>query len=148
MIGHKAKEFDVADDKILEIKNFKKVNGDLIILRGKKSKKSKKKANQEATQNDKKQPDYAGNDMDFEEEFLLALEENQFLHIELIKEQTRSQTLQKILNKLLKQYQIPKEQIFTESVKIKLSPPSPSQPAEQAASRIVKDIILINPPEQ
>ena len=44
MIGHKAKEFDVADDKILEIKNFKKVNGDLIIIRGKKSKKSKKKA--------------------------------------------------------------------------------------------------------
>ena len=97
------KESAVKDDNILEIKNFKKVNGDIIKVQ-KKSKKSKKIKDEKAPEKGD-QPDYSVNEMDFEEEFLLVMEENQLLHVELLKERTRRQTLEKLLNKFFKNQQ-------------------------------------------
>jgi len=90
----------VADDKIIEIKNFKKVNGEIINVKRKRTKKDKKKPDIKVEEND-----MADDDEDFDDEVLRLMEEIEILQIELFKEKVRRQTIEKLLNKLLKQQQ-------------------------------------------
>lgn len=99
------KDRTVADDKIIEIKDFKKINGEIIRIKVARSKKKKKNKKDKDIKPDDalSDLDYTDENMDFEDEFIDLLEENEILQAELFKERIRRQTIEKLLNKLLKQ---------------------------------------------
>lgn len=98
----------MSDEKILEIKDFKKIDGEVVQVSGKrkKSKKPVKKNNKKPT---KEEQDgemdivFYAEELSFEEQFAVILEENEYLRTELVREYARSSTMEKLLNKLLKQ---------------------------------------------
>ena len=93
----------VTDDKIIEIKHFKKVNGEIINIK-RRSKKGKKKPVEELEE------EVMDDEEDFDDEILRLMEENEALQLELFKERIRRQTIEKLLNKILKQQQKSKDE--------------------------------------
>jgi len=92
----------VSDDKVLDIKDYKKVNGEVTKIT-KKSKKSKKKKEdpivEETIVDDF---EYLEEDFDEDDYEDMLIEENELLQVELLKERTARQALEKLLNKYLK----------------------------------------------
>lgn len=93
---------NVDDDKIIEIKDFKKINGEIIRVKVKRSKK-KKKDKTVKPEDETVDLDFTDENIDFEDEFLDLVEELEIVQTELFKERVRRQTMEKLLNKLLKQ---------------------------------------------
>jgi ACT domain-containing protein len=94
----------VADDNIIDLKNFKKINGEIINVKRKRNKKGKKKKPVE-----KLDVEFMSDEENFDDEVIQLIEENQTLQLELFKERIRRQTIEKLLNKFLKQQQKNKE---------------------------------------
>jgi hypothetical protein len=96
----------MSDDNILEIKDFKKIDGEVVQVSGKKkkskSKKPVKKNTNEPTPEELEIMFYA-EELTLEEQFAIILEENEYLRTELVREHSRSETLEKLLNKVLKE---------------------------------------------
>ena len=96
----------MSDDKVLDIKDYKKVNGEITKINPKKSKKSKKKSKKE--EETEIEISVTFDDFEYSEEFDdqdyedMLVEENEMLQVELLKERTARQALEKILNKHLK----------------------------------------------
>lgn len=90
----------MSEDKIIEIKNFKKVNGEIVNVKKRRTKTNKKKRPVKDLEED-----VMADDSDFEDDMLDLMEENEALQMELFKERIRRQTIEKLLNKLLKQQQ-------------------------------------------
>lgn len=94
----------MSDDNILDIKNFKKVDGQTVQVKGKKPNKKKNKS-----KTTKENPPFTDQEIYVEFEFdadsddmeQMLIEENELLHVELLKERTRRQQLEKILKKHL-----------------------------------------------
>ena len=91
---------EMSDEKIIEFKDFEKVNGEVKRIKPiKKSKASKKSKKNDQTVN---VPDYSGEEISFEDMMNNIINENEMLYFELLQEKTRCRTLEKILNKTLK----------------------------------------------
>lgn len=91
----------MSDEKILEIKDFKKINGEVTDVSGKK-RKAKKKVKKN-TKEPEDQFEFYAEELTLEEQFVMIIEENEYLRTELVRENSRCNTLEKLLNKLLKQ---------------------------------------------
>ena len=89
-------------DNILDMKQFEKV-GDTVI--DKRHRKTPVKSNKKKSKSKEKQTTTTIETeltMDFEKEFFLLLEENEFLRYTIIEEQVKRKTTEKILNKVLR----------------------------------------------
>lgn len=93
----------MSDEKILEITDFKKVNGETIRVKQSNIKKSKSKSKSKKSKDAVPvTPDYSMHEVSFEDEVAFVFEQNEILYHELVKAQTQVKTLEKVINKVLK----------------------------------------------
>lgn len=99
----------MSDDKILDMNDFKRIDGEVICTKprkGRKSKASKKKEPQPILS------DYDDNEeLTIEDEIVALTDLCSELEVELIAERSKTKTLEKLLNKVLKQLQTGPENV-------------------------------------
>lgn len=96
---------DMSDDKILDMNDFKRIDGEVICTKPRKGKKSKASKKKETKVEAPIFVDY-DDELSVEDEIIQLSELCEELELELISERSKSKTLEKMLNKVLKQLQM------------------------------------------